>query len=1185
MWLPCSFSPRRLLFAASFLLYPLLLPAEELKVYLLGNSLTDDVLYEGLTNIAAEGGDNLTYGRHVIPGAPIWWLWEHPADGFTASGFGYYPEAFAGATWDAVTLQPFAGYAKERDYARYFAQSLRGEGTFGPAAPQVPGPGDPTGISPEAVLYIYAQWPSGSNAGWDSAAWLQKDPLQDRTAAYYEGLVADLRGLEPATDFYLIPVGHVFHELHQQARAGKIPGIAGQGDWMQDSVHLNDRGSYVAGLTFYTVLYGADPRGQNVVAPYTITEDQATAVQEAVWKVVSRHPLCGLADSLVIDTPSLPDMLVGAAYTKTLSTALADGEVTWSLAAGSLPAGIDLLPDGTLTGTATTPGFFDLTLRAEDASGASDERAYCLLVVSDDPPRIRTHALPAAHYGEPYSVQLQSEGGLPPMTWEVMDGDLPHGLSLSPNGRLSGTPTSVRETFDLTFSVTDAVAGTGTRILSLIVREPLEGTLLSPPLAAKPSLDGQLDEAFWSLPHPIATSLQGSTDDEAFFSVRWDGDGLYLAVEVSDDTVLAGEDALHVFLDGNHDREAVYNVDDRQIVLDPAGSWFELNGRSDGIETAVLAGADGYAAELFIPFSNLDKVYDGQTLTLGLDLAFVDVDSPGGAAAVKVHGATDPDNPAPADMENLVLAIAPLTENLLLDSAFDLGPGKLPYPGQASTAEAGAGWIANGVPSRPFASVDGNGYGYPDDALRVYGDTRNVSIFQVINDQQATTGSGYLHFDVKLASPNTAYRLFGYNGEPSAVDPKIGVRTVDHPVDAGTSDGVLLSGDFSAIPQSATWREVAIPVDFGSGFDYLVLVFSGDGSDTDVDARLDNVRLGPGVAESLRTTGAAAAGPGSTLLAADFTGAGPGLNLPWTRTHLLAEGLGYSGIEGSNIFGQAGDDALFYYNNHSASVSTLEETVADGEYLAFSLQATEGSMDLSGATFQFVINRGGSSQSAERFAVHSSVDGFAAEDALFVSEAVPGSQSVPVAFALPESSAFSSLSTIEFRIYAFAGQYAGKTVSLEELALMGEVDVPDPAAAAYAAWQANFSWDSPTASATGADPNHNGLSNWLEFLLARDPVVAATDRPFQHMESVREGGETYLIIEYDRRRLPGRLSPEASTALGPWSPLDPEADGVERSIIDPDVNGDGNVERVRWKIALSGPAVRFVRLQAEDPGF
>lgn len=81
------FSPRRLL-ATGLLLCPLLLPAEDLNVYFLGNSLTDDVRYNGLANIAAEGGDNLTHGRHIIPGAPIWWMWEHPGDGFTASAFG-----------------------------------------------------------------------------------------------------------------------------------------------------------------------------------------------------------------------------------------------------------------------------------------------------------------------------------------------------------------------------------------------------------------------------------------------------------------------------------------------------------------------------------------------------------------------------------------------------------------------------------------------------------------------------------------------------------------------------------------------------------------------------------------------------------------------------------------------------------------------------------------------------------------------------------------------------------------------------------------------------------------------------------------------------------------------------------------------------------------------------------------
>lgn len=49
--------------------------------------------------------------------------------------------------------------------------------------------------------------------------------------------------------------------------------------------------------------------------------------------------------------------------------------------------------------------------------------------------------LPLGKVGEPYSVQFEQEGGIAPYTWSYYNFDIPDGMTLSPTGLLSGTPT------------------------------------------------------------------------------------------------------------------------------------------------------------------------------------------------------------------------------------------------------------------------------------------------------------------------------------------------------------------------------------------------------------------------------------------------------------------------------------------------------------------------------------------------------------------------------------------------------------------------------------------------------------------------------------------------------------------------------------------------------------------------
>ena len=52
-----------------------------------------------------------------------------------------------------------------------------------------------------------------------------------------------------------------------------------------------------------------------------------------------------------------------------------------------------------------------------------------------------TRELPSAIPGAPYAARLEARGGTPPYTWSLTEGNLPRGLHLAPDGRLSGTPT------------------------------------------------------------------------------------------------------------------------------------------------------------------------------------------------------------------------------------------------------------------------------------------------------------------------------------------------------------------------------------------------------------------------------------------------------------------------------------------------------------------------------------------------------------------------------------------------------------------------------------------------------------------------------------------------------------------------------------------------------------------------
>src|SRR6185503_1549032 len=75
--------------------------------------------------------------------------------------------------------------------------------------------------------------------------------------------------------------------------------------------------------------------------------------------------------TLAVTTSSLPGGTVGTAYSQSLAASGGTPPYSWSLASGTLPAGLSLSTAGTISGTPTAAGNSAFTVRVTDAASQS----------------------------------------------------------------------------------------------------------------------------------------------------------------------------------------------------------------------------------------------------------------------------------------------------------------------------------------------------------------------------------------------------------------------------------------------------------------------------------------------------------------------------------------------------------------------------------------------------------------------------------------------------------------------------------------------------------------------------------------------------------------------------------------------------------------------------------------------
>ena len=179
-------------------------------------------------------------------------------------------------------------------------------------------------------------------------------------------------------------------------------------------------------------------------APYTITVTNpgVTSPTGSGFHILSNAITSSGASPVWVTTSPIPTFTYNTSYSATLSATDANGSVSYSIVSGSLPTGLSLnSSNGVISGTPASSSNSTFTVRATDLGGNYVERAF--LIPNASPTWITGTILTAFTKNTSYSVQLSAvDDSGNSLSYSLISGSLPTGISLSSGGLLSGTPTS-----------------------------------------------------------------------------------------------------------------------------------------------------------------------------------------------------------------------------------------------------------------------------------------------------------------------------------------------------------------------------------------------------------------------------------------------------------------------------------------------------------------------------------------------------------------------------------------------------------------------------------------------------------------------------------------------------------------------------------------------------------------------
>jgi Putative Ig domain len=234
----------------------------------------------------------------------------------------------------------------------------------------------------------------------------------------------------------------------------------------------------------------ATPFSATYTAPASIPAQETVMIEatSVANTSITKNLSVNLVVSMMFTTLTLPGGENGVPYNQKIAVTGGVTPLVFTVSSGTLPAGLSLGTNGVIAGTPSGSGTSQFTVQVAD--GATPPltltQLFNITIAPSQPISIVTTSLPQGSVGVPYNASISSNGGIPPLTWSLLQGTLPAGLTLttittttgSPPtvmtlGQISGTPLS-QGTSNFTVEVQDSSIPiqTATEALSLTINGP-----------------------------------------------------------------------------------------------------------------------------------------------------------------------------------------------------------------------------------------------------------------------------------------------------------------------------------------------------------------------------------------------------------------------------------------------------------------------------------------------------------------------------------------------------------------------------------------------------------------------------------------------------------------------------------------------------------------------------------------
>src|SRR5207302_1070111 len=167
----------------------------------------------------------------------------------------------------------------------------------------------------------------------------------------------------------------------------------------------------------------------------------------------SAYTLTITCPTITVTNPATTTGTVNTAFSQNFTQSGGIGTTTFALLTGTLPTGLTLASNGTLSGTPTQTGSFPITVRATDSNGCTGAGTTSPPVISCQAITVTNPATTTGTVNTAFSQNFTAGNTIGAVTFTTAS-TLPTGLSLSTAGVLSGTPTQ-SGSFPIVVTATD----------------------------------------------------------------------------------------------------------------------------------------------------------------------------------------------------------------------------------------------------------------------------------------------------------------------------------------------------------------------------------------------------------------------------------------------------------------------------------------------------------------------------------------------------------------------------------------------------------------------------------------------------------------------------------------------------------------------------------------------------------